>query len=223
VPVRLQVLKRPVWSRIFRGAIVASVLGALALLSVANASGTTTAPGTMTPAKVTAVGVSLKYPSDWVVVPLVQKELARELKLLAKNDPQLRAAIKQSVQGQYARYVKFLAVDRASPGGGKVTVSVLPEDIGDPGLDGFIPAFEALFAPLGATVTDSGHVMSVSGKAAYAASGEYTLRFPNGERVRERLGILVIPSRQAIVSALSRDDATGNQLVNDVLASVRLS
>ena len=193
----------------------------LAMVTMVSLVAAPTAVGAVatTTAKVKAADISLEYPSSWYTAPVTKKAIAAQTKLLKKTNPKLAAALAES--GVDASQFKLRAINPEATG---ETVGVqLIEGQGSPGSlsdykSAVIPGFEAV----GATVL-AAKTLKVSGKTAYRIDVTLPITLPDGSKQVTRLGQLVIPEGDDTVSinVAAIDDAAGQELVDDILGSVR--
>jgi len=172
-------------------------------------------------AKVPPAGISLRYPATWAIVPLTQKALEAQIKLLSKKNPKLAEAMNSAGSDAIAQQMKFRAQDLTG-GASNVSVQAL-RGRGPASLDDFTSVIAGEYKTIGATVLDTSE-QRVSGTPGYRADVSLTVTLPDGSSTNARLGQLIIQngSKLAIVTAASEDSAAGEQVIDQILGSVRL-
>src|SRR5690348_14329587 len=93
-----------------RWVVLAALVLVVALGTEPAALATSTATGSTKVAKVKAVGLSMRYPAGWTVVPTT-RPTPQALKRLRKSNPKAAEFLSQDVQDQLAKGTKFTAKD----------------------------------------------------------------------------------------------------------------
>jgi hypothetical protein len=200
-------------------ALVAMV--ALVATPIGATAATSPSPGAMTPTKVKAAGISLKYPSSWLLVPLTKKALAAQAKILSKKNPKL-AAVLAATDVTDVLHFKLHAIDPATDGGQNVGVQFV-EGLGSPSsLSDFSSKIIPRYKAAGATILDT-KAVKVSGKTAYRIDLTLPVKSPDGSIDVRHLGQLLVPEGDswASVNAVASNDDAGIALIDSILTSVR--
>jgi hypothetical protein len=205
------------------GGLAALVL-VFGLGTESTAMATSAVTGSTKLVKVRAVGLSLRYPAAWTVVP-TQRLSPQALKRLRKSNPKAAALFDQGIQDQIAKGTKFTARDldaefRGDPAG-KVLVAAVPHT----GFPGSLDEFNQYAN----TIAQNAHGVlllvgprHIGGKNSYELAIRLTLTAPSGRSATMRTGELLVPEGDgaAIVGATSTDDAAGQAVIDGILGSV---
>jgi hypothetical protein len=209
-----------------RWVALAALVLVVALGTEPTAVATSTATGSTKVAKVKAVGLSLRYPAGWTVVPTARLT-PQALKRLRKSNPKAAEFLSQDVQDQLAKGTKFTAKDLDAQFRGDFAdilgVLAAPHE-GFPGsLDDFQQLADTIAQKANGHVLLVGSGHHVGGKTAYDLTISVVLTRPDGKTVSARIGQLYVPEGDgfALVNVTVTDDATGQAIIDGILGSVR--
>jgi hypothetical protein len=207
-------------------------LGALVLVLALGANpaavATSTAAGSTKTAKVKAVGLSLRYPASWTVVPTT-RPTPQALRRMRKSNPKLAAVFAQDAQDQVSKGTKLTAKDLDAQFRGvfadNLQVVAAPHS-GFPGsLDEFQQLADALVQQTHGHLLLVGSGHHVGGKTAYDLTLSLTYTLPDGTSVAARTGELYVPQGDGFVLIIvaTTDDTAGQAIIDGILGSVRRS
>ena len=205
--------------RLFWIAVVIAV-ALVAASAVAAAASPTSTSTSMTTAAVKSAGISLKYPSTWTAVKMTKRGIASLRKLVVQKNPKLAAVLSNVDVSKF----KFYALDVADGASTHATVNVLLSgDAQGLSLADFRDQVGQAYKAAGGTALEV-KTAKVSGRSAFRTDVDLPFKNADGTTTDESLGQLFIPraGSSTVVSVSATHDATGEALINTVLASVHL-
>ena len=204
--------------RRFLGIAVVAMLGLVGVPSVAAA--VSTGSDAMTRVVVKPLGISLQYPSTWIVAKLTKKELAAQVDALTTTDPAVAAQLAQTD----LKTAKFRAIDNAASVG-DVLSNVRVQQVNSPAprnLAAFTREVTQSYEADGDTVLGTKGV-KVRGTTAYRVDLTVPITTSGTTPTIARISQLAIPrgSKAALVTVAAPDTDAGGALIDSILGSVR--
>jgi hypothetical protein len=206
--------------------IAVVVLGALAGQALGDPITMSASSGTLTHVTVSSVGLSIGYPSDWLVVQ--GKDIANGLnksnKKFAKLNPQIASFITQS--SSTIKNAKFFAIDtsRSDPQFANNVNVLLFQGGGFPSsLDDFRSSVAAEFKSISGATLETTSATKVGGHTAYRDTVSLSVTAPDGTASTYVSQQLYAPKGDGavIVSVATGDNAAGRALAEQMLTSIR--
>ena len=216
--------------RMRRSIAMTSAFLALALLLLAlapraqSAHAARSAARNVTTVRVTAAGVSLQYPRDWIVFALGENRIAAQQQDLSKRDPRLAEAFRVEAQTASLPNTKFQASDLSSAFGSRVSSGVKIEVVqgGFPAsLENFTSVREPSVKQAGGTVLNAA-TLKVSGETSYRLDVSFPVPRSDGTVVMTLLGQLLIRRGcgRVVITVATSDSHAGLTPIDQVLRSV---
>ena len=200
------------------GIVVLAGLGLLAMPVVASAAPSAT-DGT-TRAVVKPAGISLRYPSAWIVAEQTKEALAAQVEALAATDPDLAAQLAQTD----LQTAKFRAIDPAA-GAGEVRSGVRVQVVNSPApknLATFTKEATRTYEAAGDTVLGTDGV-EIGGATAYRIDLSVPIATSGATPTVARISQRAAPRRSEAspVTVSAPDTAAGAAQIDAILGSVR--
>ncbi len=178
-------------------------------------------------AKVVKAGISLQFPKTWTAVPLNKSDLAKMVKALATNNPDLASTL-QSASSSLSTAVKFYAADLVAGNNGDFSsnVNVIGSKTGGfpSSLAAFASEIQSQYQTLGeqAEVLDTS-AAKVSGGPAYRVSVRVGVNNAAGDQVSARIEQLFVKvgAGSTIVTVTTDDTDAAQTQSAAILASVK--
>jgi len=192
-----------------------ALVGMFAVVALATpAAATATGSTVMSTARVKAAGISVKYPSAWIALPLTKERFAAVMKIIARKNPELAAEVSFMDPSQW----KFFAIDPATYSSMQV---VFVRGVGGPANLGDVKqAAKQASETAGAKFLDA-EAVKVSGKTAFRAHLSHTVKGPDGTPVEVRQGQLYLTHGDDLtVVAVAMKGDVDPRIIDTILSSV---
>ena len=217
-------VRRRTVQRMRRGVVLGVVFAFVGLVAGSGAGAVTatlTSSETRT-VRIAKAGLSVSFPTNWVVFTGGVSKDAAALKALVKANPKLRDLLNQQRQSADIKNIQFEAQDVDT--GANLDVTVQPQG-------GFPTSLANLKTLVMPTLSRAGYTLLTSsarrvvGKPAYELVTSVPLQQPGPTApvVRTRLGQLLIPRGNGAIEIAvgASDDSEGKTLIDSILGSVR--
>ena len=209
-----------------RWPVLAALVIVVALGTSSAAVATSTSTESTKTATVKAVGLSLRYPAGWTVLP-VHRMTPQQLKRLRKLNPKLAGLLTQGKQDHVAKGTKFFAkdLDAQSRGDHADNVRVLAaSQMGYPRSFDAAKRFASLVAEqVHGQVLVVGSGRRVGGETAYDNTISVPFARSDGSYISVRIGQLYVSrgDRFVVVEVVASDTDAGQAVIDSIFGSVR--
>ena len=164
-------------------------------------------------------GITLDYPSTWTKVTFSKELMRKSVARMAKKNPNLAKRLDDAAQEALLKGAKFEAMDLEDESVDNVMVAAVDEDF--PSVSE-LAEIRAAFANAGFAVlrASSPHFGRREG---YRLDLTRTVNGPDGTQISLRVAELLVPNGDdtTVVAVTTQDDASGEAIIENVMASVR--
>ena len=205
---------------------MAACFVAVALCAGSVAAGAQPASVTLTRVTVRSAGISLGYPSNWIVFVLTPKAVRAQRAALLKNNPEFAGSFDAEAQVQAARHSKFSAGDVEAKAQGRIGGAVdvaANSDFTPEELDAFSAGLLTQYKKTAGVTVLGRSTVRVSGTRCAQIDVRFTADASNGVSYNIRIAQLLAPlhGRSIRVTVAELDDVNGAAMLDQILASVR--